>query len=127
MVNLLYLCTGLNTIIETLNIKLDMTSTLLSKSFIQQVRTSSKILRAVDHRLRQRMLEQMDLYGSLNPEALAGLLNVKPSLVAHHLEVLKQAHVVDYSLEGKQFFYSVNYSKIKKINSFIKNLNEMDY
>lgn len=100
-----------------------MSSTLLPENFLQKVSISSKILRAVDHRFRQRMLELMELYGSLNAEALSGLLKVEPSLVATHLDILRREKIVDFNLEGKQFFYSVNRKRIAQIDAFIRRLN----
>ena len=102
-----------------------MTSVLLSESIIEKIRISTKILKAVDHRFRQRMLEQMELYGSLNPEALANILNTKPSLIAEHLDILRREGVIDYHLEGRQYFYTLNYNTIQKINNFIRSLNEV--
>jgi len=103
-----------------------MTSTLLSDNFLKNVRTSARILEAVNHRFRKRIIDQIEDYGSLNPEALSRLLNVKSSLVAQHLDVLRREEIVQYHIEGKQFFYSLNYDKIEKINNAIHGLAE-DY
>jgi len=103
-----------------------MTSTLLPENFIQKIRITSKILKAVDHRLRQRMLEKMEFYGALNAEALSSLLNIKPSLVNHHLDILRKQEIINLKLEGKQFFYSVNHNRIRKINNFVRCINDLD-
>lgn len=103
-----------------------MTSTLLSENFIKNVRNTARILKAVDHRFRKRILETLEDYGSLNAEALASVLDVKSCLVAQHLEVLKKEEIVHVRLEGKQFFYALNYSRIEKINHVIHGL-AMDY
>lgn len=103
-----------------------MSSQLLSDNFIQKVRTTSKILKAVDHKFRQRMLELMDEYDSLNAEAISGLLNVESSLVNHHLDILRRQDIVCYHLEGKQYFYSVNWGKIEKISNFVRDINNDD-
>ena len=101
-----------------------MTSTLLSDSFIKNVRKTAKILDSINHRLRKRILDEIEAYGSLNVEALSGLLNVKSSLVAKHLDVLRREEIVHYHLEGKQFFYSINYERMEKINYVIRGLAE---
>ena len=103
-----------------------MTSTLLSENFLKNVRTSARILGAVNHHFRKRIIDQIEDYGSLNAEALSRLLNVKSSLVAKHLDVLRREEIVQYHIEGKQFFYSLNYEKIEKINNAIHGLAE-DY
>ena len=103
-----------------------MTSNLLSDNFLKNVRTSARILEAVNHRFRKRLIDQIEDYGSLNIEALSRLLNVKSSLVAQHIDVLRREEIVQYHIEGKQFFYSLNYEKIEKINDAIHGLAE-DY
>lgn len=104
-----------------------MTSTLLSDNFIKNVRTTARILDSINHRLRKRILDEIEAYGSLNVEALSGLLDVKSSLVVQHLEVLKREDIIRLNLEGKQFFYSLNYERIEKINYVIHGLAGEDY
>ena len=103
-----------------------MTQTLLSDNFIKNVRHTANILKSVDHPFRRHLLESIEDYGSLNAEALAGLLDVKSSLVAQHLDILRRAEIVTVHLEGKQFFYSINYDRMQKINHVIHGLAE-DY
>lgn len=104
-----------------------MSSTLLSDNFLQKIRITTKILKAIDHKFRQRMLDLMDDYGSLNAEALSGLLNVESSLVSHHLDILRKERIVNFDIEGKQYFYSVNWDKIEKIDTFVRGLNEENF
>ena len=101
-----------------------MTSTLLSSSFLRNVRYSAKILEAMNHPLRRRILTTIEDYGSLNTEALSGVLAIRSNLIANHLDVLRKAEIVNYNLEGKQFFYSLNYERIQKISNVIHGLAE---
>jgi len=70
-----------------------MTSTLLSDNFLKNVRTSARILGAVNHHFRKR---------------------------------IRREEIVQLHIEGKQFFYSLNYTKIEKINNAIHGL-AVDY
>ena len=101
-----------------------MTSTLLSSSFLKNVRVSAKILEAMNHPIRKRILAAIEDYGSLNTEALSGVLDVRSSLVSDHLDILRRAEIVNFNLEGKQFFYTLNYERIEKINNIIHGLAE---
>ena len=101
-----------------------MTSTLLSSNFLKNVRISAKILEAMNHPLRKRILATIEDYGSLNTEALSGVLDVRSSLISDHLDVLRKAEIVNFDLEGKQFFYTLNYERIEKINNVIHGLAE---
>ncbi len=101
-----------------------MTSTLLSTDFLKNVRISAKILEAMNHPLRKRILTAIEDYGSLNTEALSGVLAIRSSLISDHLDVLRKAGIVHFNLEGKQFFYTLNYERIKKINNVIHGLAE---
>ena len=101
-----------------------MTSTLLSSSFLKNVRVSAKILEAMNHPIRKRIMAAIEDYGSLNTEALSGVLDVRSSLVSDHLDILRRAEIVNFNLEGKQFFYTLNYGRIEKINNIIRGLAE---
>ncbi len=101
-----------------------MTSTLLSSSFLKNVRVSAKILEAMNHPIRKRIMAAIEDYGSLNTEALSGVLDVRSSLVSDHLDILRRAEIVNFNLEGKQFFYTLNYERIEKINNIIHGLVE---
>jgi len=101
-----------------------MTSTLLSNNFLKNVRISAKILEAMNHPLRKRILAAIEDYGSLNAEALSGVLDIRSSLIADHLDVLRKAEIINFDLEGKQFFYTLNYERIEKINNVIHGLAE---
>lgn len=103
-----------------------MASTLLSDKFLKNIRTTARVLDSINHYLRKRILEEIEDYGSLNVEALAGLLDVKSSLIAQHLDVLRRERIVEVNLEGKQYFYSLDYDRIGKINTVIHGLAE-DY
>ncbi|MEM6317757.1 MAG: helix-turn-helix transcriptional regulator [Bacteroidota bacterium] len=104
-----------------------MIPVLLSEDFLKNVRTSAKILDAVSHRFRKRIIDTIEDYGALNVEALSGLLDASPAFINQHLDVLKKARVVDYQLDGKQFFYSINYYRMEKINQVIQGLADEDY
>lgn len=78
----------------------------------------------MNHPIRKRIMTAIEDYGSLNTEALSGVLDIRSSLVSDHLDVLRKAEIVHYNLEGKQFFYSLNYEKIEKINNVIHGLAE---
>ncbi len=101
-----------------------MTSTLLSSNFLKNVRVSAKILEAMNHPIRKRIMAAIEDYGSLNTEALSGVLDVRSSLVSDHLDILRRAEIVNFNLEGKQFFYTLNYERIEKINNIIRGLAE---
>ena len=78
----------------------------------------------MNHPIRKRIMTTIEDYGSLNTEALSGVLDIRSSLISNHLDVLRKAEIVNLNLEGKQFFYSLNYEKIEKINNVIHGLAE---
>ena len=101
-----------------------MYSDLLSENFLLKLHASTQILKALDHRLRQRMLDVIDLHYSMNAEGLSNQLGVNPSIVNQHLDILRRANILILERQGKQFFFSVNYDKIDKITHFIQELNQ---
>ena len=76
----------------------------------------------MNHPIRKRIMAAIEDYGSLNTEALSGVLDVRSSLVSDHLGILRRAEIVNFNLEGKQFFYTLNYERIEKINNIIHGL-----
>ena len=78
----------------------------------------------MNHPIRKRILSAIEDYGSLNTEALSSVLKIRSSLISNHLDVLRKAEIVNYNLEGKQFFYELNYERIEKINNVIHGLAE---
>ncbi len=103
-----------------------MYSSLLSENFLAKLQTSAQILKALDHRLRQRMLDIIDLHYSINAEGLSNQLDLKPSIINQHLDILRRADILNLQRQGKQFFFSINYDKMDKITHFVQELNQED-
>lgn len=79
-------------------------------------------MRAVNHKLRQDILELINERKRINVTDLYVKLRLEQSVASQHLAILRKAEVVNTEREGKTIYYSINYDQIKKIAAFVDNL-----
>jgi DNA-binding transcriptional ArsR family regulator len=85
-----------------------------------QIKKSAVILRALNHKLRQQILNLLDEASKMTVTELYVKLRVEQSVVSQHLAILRRANIVHTKREGKYIFYTVNYSRISEVNKFIR-------
>jgi len=85
-----------------------------------QIKKSAVILRALNHKLRQQILNLLDESSKMTVTELYVKLRVEQSVVSQHLAILRRANIVHTKREGKYIFYTVNYSRISEVNKFIR-------
>ncbi len=76
---------------------------------------SAKTLRALAHPLRLYLIDFIDEHGKINVNKIYLSLKLEQSLTSQHLRILRDEKLVLTQREGKFIFYSVNYSRVKKI------------
>jgi DNA-binding transcriptional ArsR family regulator len=75
------------------------------------------VLRALNHKLRQRMLDLIDQNGRLTVSEIYVKLRIEQSVASQHLAILRRAGVVNTQREGKFIFYSLNVERMREISS----------
>src|SRR5436305_14001075 len=73
------------------------------------------ILRALDHKLRQKILQLIDKKGEIIVTDIYKTMRIEQSVASQHLAILRRAGFVKTKRNGKQIHYSVNYQNIAKI------------
>ena len=73
------------------------------------------VLRAINHGLRQDMLQLLHRKGSLSVGEIFRALNLEQSVASQHLALLRRAGVVHTERAGKQIYYSVNYDRLHEV------------
>lgn len=89
---------------------------------------SSKILRALAHPLRMRILAFIDKHGSINVNKIYNTLQLEQSITSQHLRILRSAGLVITERDGKYIMYAIVYEKlgesIKSIRRFVEKASE---
>ena len=105
---------GQNVLVLSNGIKLDYD--LLKKS--------SMFLRAVNHPLRQRMLEIIDSDPKITVTKIYVKLRLEQSVASQHLAILRNAGFVIAERNGKYIHYSVSHERVAQANSLIESINK---
>jgi len=80
------------------------------------------VLRALNHKLRQQILQLINEHGKLTVTQLYLQLRLEQSVASQHLAILRKAAFVKTIRNGKFIYYSVNTERLEEINEFVKNL-----
>ena len=86
------------------------------------VKKAALVLRAVNHKLRQQILKQIDEQGKMTVTELYVKLRLEQSVASQHLAILRKAGFVNTDRDGKFIYYSVNANRIKEVNQFVGEL-----
>ncbi len=86
------------------------------------VKKAALVLRALNHKLRQQILKQIDEHGRITVTELYVKLRLEQSVASQHLAILRKAGFVNTTREGKFIYYSVNTDRIKDLNKFVAQL-----
>lgn len=86
------------------------------------LKKAALVLRAVNHKLRQQILKQIDEHGKITVTELYVKLRLEQSVASQHLAILRKAGFVKTERDGKFIYYSVNFPRIEQINEVVENL-----
>lgn len=87
-----------------------------------ELRKAVLVLRALNHKLRQKILELIDHGTSLTVSEIYIKLRIEQSVASQHLAILRRAGVVKTERNGKFIYYSVDKQRIKQIASLAAEL-----
>lgn len=87
-----------------------------------ELRKAVLVLRAVNHKLRQRMIELLEEQESMTVTDIYIKLRLEQSVASQHLAILRRAGVVDTKRNGKFIFYSLNKDRLKQIADLVEEL-----
>ena len=80
------------------------------------------ILRALNHDLRQQILELLCNNEELTVTDIFIALRVEQSVASQHLAVLRKANLVLRQRQGKYIHYRINQNRLVNINKLVKEL-----
>src|SRR5215203_2830702 len=90
----------------------------LLKVDLLNVKKAALVLRAINHKLRQQILRQIDEQGKMTVTELYVKLRLEQSVASQHLAILRKAGFVKTERDGKFIHYSVNNQRLQEVNRF---------
>ena len=94
----------------------------LLKVDLLNVKKAALVLRAINHKLRQQILKQIDEQGRMTVTELYVKLRLEQSVASQHLAILRKAGFVKTDRDGKFIYYSVNADRMRELNQFVEEL-----
>ena len=87
-----------------------------------ELRKAVLVLRAVNHKLRQRIIDLLEESDSLTVTDIYIKLRLEQSVASQHLAILRRAGVVDTERQGKLIHYSLNKDRLSQISRLVDEL-----
>lgn len=87
-----------------------------------ELRKAVLVLRAVNHKLRQRIIDLLEESDKLTVTDIYIKLRLEQSVASQHLAILRRAGVVITDREGKFINYSLNKERLAQISKLVEEL-----
>lgn len=86
------------------------------------VKKAALVLRALNHKLRQQMIQTLDAQGKMTVTEIYVQLRLEQSVASQHLAILRRAGIVRTEREGKFVYYRINPERVDTINACVEQL-----
>ncbi len=87
-----------------------------------ELRKAVIVLRAVNHKLRQQIIDLLDENDSMAVTDIYVSLRLEQSVASQHLAILRRAGVVDTERQGKYIYYALNRERLAQIGKLVEEL-----
>ena len=104
---------------ETVTLKKGLSNVLLDYT---ELRKAVLVLRAVNHKLRQRIIDLLDSGETMTVTDIYIKLRLEQSVASQHLAILRRAGVVITERQGKFIYYSLNNERLDQISKLVEDL-----
>jgi DNA-binding transcriptional ArsR family regulator len=86
------------------------------------VRKAVLVLRAVNHKLRQRIIDLLEDGDSMTVTDIYIKLRLEQSVASQHLAILRRAGVVATDRQGKFIYYELDKERLGQISTLVEDL-----
>jgi len=86
------------------------------------LRKAVLVLRAVNHKLRQRIIDLLEENDSMTVTDIYIKLRLEQSVASQHLAILRRAGVVLTERQGKFIYYSLDKDRLAQISRLVEEL-----
>ena len=87
-----------------------------------ELRKAVLVLRAVNHKLRQRIIDLLDEHHQMTVTDIYIKLRLEQSVASQHLAILRRAGVVITERQGKFIYYSLDKDRLNQISKLVEDL-----
>jgi DNA-binding transcriptional ArsR family regulator len=87
-----------------------------------ELRKAVLVLRAVNHKLRQNVIDLLEESDSLTVTDIYIKLRLEQSVASQHLAILRRAGVVITDRNGKFIYYSIDKERLAQISRLVEEL-----
>lgn len=87
-----------------------------------ELRKAVMVLRAVNHKLRQRIIDLLEEHKSMTVTDIYIKLRLEQSVASQHLAILRRASVVKTDRQGKFIYYSLDQDRMSQISRLVEEL-----
>lgn len=87
-----------------------------------ELRRAVLVLRAVNHKLRQRIIDLLDEFEAMTVTDIYIKLRLEQSVASQHLAILRRAGVVETVRDGKFIYYRLDKERLAQISRLIEEL-----
>ncbi len=87
-----------------------------------ELRKAVLVLRAVNHKLRQRIIDLLETGDTMTVTDIYIKLRLEQSVASQHLAILRRAGVVLTERQGKFIYYSLNTARLEQIQKLVEDL-----
>lgn len=86
------------------------------------VKKAALILRSINHKLRQQIVQLINEHGQMTVTEIYIKLRLEQSVASQHLAILRKTQIVKTTREGKFIHYSVNHDRLTEIDKFVADM-----
>jgi len=90
------------------------------------IKKSAQVLRALNHSLRQEILQTIGERGRITVTELYVKLKLEQSVASQHLAILRKQNFVTTKRDGKQIYYSVNNDRVHNVIDLARKIIHVD-
>ena len=86
------------------------------------LRKAVLVLRALNHKLRQSMIQLLEEGKRLTVTEIYVKLRLEQSVASQHLAILRRVGVVDTYRDGKYIYYTLNVDRLNELSDLIEKI-----
>ena len=87
-----------------------------------ELRKAVLVLRAVNHKLRQRIIDLLEENERMTVTDIYIKLRLEQSVASQHLAILRRAGVVSTDRHGKFIYYTLDHERLSQISDLVEEL-----
>ena len=93
----------------------ESTQKVLGRLDMKELKQASKVFRAINHELRLKVIKLLEDNEKLSVTQIYFKLRIEQSVASQHLAILRESHLLNFTREGKNIYYTLNQQKLDAV------------